>query len=188
MRKLFGYLLPALVLLLSGCGYHISGTRGLPPAVAGKKIAVSVFANKSYRANVGAILAGSVADEFARRSGGMVASEESADLVLTGTVLTYTTSAVSYSAADKVKEYRAAMTVEATLTEKSTRKVIWKGVLSWSQDYPATTDVVLRQNTIVFLQHSSANIALQQNSEEAAIREISRKVALQLYQNISEGF
>lgn len=158
-------------MILNGCGYHMSGTPGLPPAVAGKKIAIPVFVNKSYRANAGAILTESLVDEFARRSGGLVASAESADLVLSGTVLTYTTSAVSYSAADKVKEYKAVMTVESTLAERTTRQVIWKGVLSWSQDYPTNTD-----------------IALQQNCEEAAIREICRKVALQLYQKISQGF
>lgn len=171
MRRFFGCFLPAFFLLLSGCGYHLSATSGLPPAVAGKKVAIPVFANKSYKANAGAILTGSLVDEFARRSGGMVASEESADLVLNGTVLAFTTSAVSYSAADKVKEYRAVMTAESTLTERATRNVIWKGVLSWGQDYPANTDV-----------------ALQLNSEDTAIREISRKIALQLYQKISEGF
>lgn len=168
-------------LLLNGCGYHLTGIQGLPAAVAGKTIAIAVFANKSYRANVGAMLTESLVDETARRSGGLVVPEESADLVLDGTVLGYTTSAVSYSAADTVKEYRAVMTVEATLAEKGTRKVIWKGILSWSQDYPANTNFAVQQNGV-------DTIAVQQNSEEAAIREICQKVALQLYQKISQGF
>lgn len=171
MRNLYPALLPVIFLLLTGCGYHLSATSGLPPAVAGKTAAIPIFANKSYRANVGAIMTGSLVDEFARRGGGGVVPEESADLLLTGTVLGYAASPVSYSAADTVKEYRAVMTVEATLTERDTRKVIWKGVLSWGQDYPV-----------------SADVALQQNSEEAAIREISRQIALQLYQKISAGF
>lgn len=168
-------------LFLNGCGYHLTGIQGLPAAVAGKRIAIPVFANKSYRANVGAILTGSLVDETARRSGGMVTSEESADLVLSGSVLTYTTSAVSYTALDTVKEYRAAMTVEATLTERESRKVAWKGTLSWSQDYPANTNFAVQQSGV-------DPIALQQNSEEAAILEICQKVALQLYQKISQGF
>jgi outer membrane lipopolysaccharide assembly protein LptE/RlpB len=171
----------AFLLLLSGCGYHLSNTSGLSPAVVGKKIAIPVFANKSYRANVGAILTESLVDETARRSGGMVTSEEAADLVLNGTVLTYTTLPVSYTALDTVKEYRAVINVEATLTEKNTQKVIWKGTLSWSQDYPANTTFTLSQSGI-------DPIALQQNSEEAAIREICNKIALQLYQKISQGF
>lgn len=160
-----------ICLLLTGCGYHLSATSGLPPAVAGKNLAIPMFTNKSYRANVGAALTESLVDEFARRSGGKVMSEESADLVLNGTVLTYATSPISYSADDKVREYRAVMTVESTLIVRNTHAVIWKGVLSWGQDYPANSDV-----------------GLQQNSEEAAIREICRKVAQQVYQKISEGF
>lgn len=187
MRRFF-ILLPGFFVLLTGCGYHLSNTSGLPPAVAGKKIAIPAFANKSYRANAGAILTASLVDEFARRSGGRVVSEERADLLLTGAVLSYTTSPASFGAADTVKEYKAVMTAEAALTERATRKVIWKGVLSLSQDYPANTNDIFRQSKIIFRQISSANIALQQNSEEAAIREISRKIALQLYQNISAGF
>jgi outer membrane lipopolysaccharide assembly protein LptE/RlpB len=171
VRMFFWHLFLIVCLILTGCGYHLSATSGLPPAVAGKNLAFPIFTNKSYRANVGATLTESLVDEFARRSGGKVMSEESADLVLNGTVLTYATSPVSYSADDKVREYRAVITVESTLIERTTRTVIWKGVLSWGQDYPANTDV-----------------GLQQNSEEAAIQEICRKVAQQVYQKISEGF
>ncbi len=178
MRKLLSCQIFALVLLLNGCGYHLSATSGLPPAVVGKKIAVTIFSNRSYRANLGAIISGRLADEFGRRSGGMVVAEESADLILSGAVLNYTTSAVSSSLADKVIEYRAVMDVESTLTEKKTGRVIWKGTISWGQDYPAAQRD----------EFGNTNIALQQNNEEAAIREIGRKVALQVYQKISEGF
>ncbi|HEX8960732.1 MAG TPA: LptE family protein, partial [Geobacteraceae bacterium] len=148
MRKchLLHLLIP--LLLLNGCGYHLSATSGLPPAVAGKSLAIPMFTNKSYRANVGATLTESLVDEFARRNGGKVTAEESADLVLMGTVLSYTTSAVSYTALDTVKEYRAVINVEATLIEKRTQNVIWKGTLSWSQDYPANTNFTLQQSGI----------------------------------------
>lgn len=139
--------------------------------MSGKKTVIPIFANKSYRANIGAILTGSLVDEFARRSGGKVTDEESADLVLTGAVTTYSTSAVSFTAADTVKEYRAVMTVESSLAEKDSGKVIWKGVVTWGQDYPVNTDV-----------------AKQQNAEAAAIKEICSNLAQQIYHNISEGF
>ena len=181
MRRYFSCLLLIAGVLLNGCGYHPTGVQGLPAAVAGKKIAVPVFVNRSYRANVGAILAESLTDETARRSGGLVVSEESADLVLSGTVLSYTTSAVSYSAADTVKEYRAVITIEAILAERVSHAVVWKGTLSWSQDYPANSNFTVPQNNV-------DTIALQQNNEEAAIREICEKLALQLYQKISQGF
>ena len=170
----------AAVLLLGGCGYRHSGMSGLPPAVAGKRITVAIFANRGYRANMGAILAGSLIDEFARRTGGLVVAEKNADLKLDGTILTYTTTAISYTAADTVKEYRATVTAECSLTERGSGKVVWKGTVTQWQDYPVNTAVTPPQN--------SDAIALQQNSEDAAIREISRKIARQIYQNISDGF
>lgn len=183
----------ALLALLSliGCGYRLTGSLDVSSPIYGKKVAIHVFANKSYRANAGAIITSALVDEFARRSGGRVVSEEAADLILSGNVLTYATSAVSYSAADTVREYRAVMTLESTLTEKATRRVIWKGVLSWGQDYPASTNIVAQQNNIAFQQISSAiqqSIALQQNSEEAAIREISLRLAQQIYDRVTSGF
>ena len=158
-------------MLLTGCGYHPTGAPGFPNAMTGKKVVIPIFANKSYRANVGAILTGSLVDEFARQSGGKVTAEGNADLVLTGAVMTYSTSPVSFTAADTVKEYRAVMTVESALTEKNGGKVIWKGMVSWGQDYPANSDV-----------------ALQQNAEAAAIKEICRNLSQQIYHSISEGF
>jgi len=163
-------LLPALI-ALAGCGYRLTANPDYVSPVSGKKIAVPVFANKSYRANLGAFMTESIVDEFSRRSGGKLVGEDGADLVLTGVVNSYASTPVSYSAADKVRAYQAVMTVEATLTEKKTLKVLWKGTIPWSQVYPV--------NSVV---------ALQQNSEEAAIREICAKLAQQIYERVSAGF
>ena len=163
-------LLPALI-ALAGCGYRLTANPDYVSPVSGKKIAVPVFANKSYRANLGAFMTESIVDEFSRRSGGKLVGEDGADLVLTGVVNSYASTPVSYSAADKVRAYQAVMTVEATLTEKKTLKVLWKGTIPWSQVYPV--------NSVV---------ALQQNSEEAAIREICAMLAQQIYERVSAGF
>jgi outer membrane lipopolysaccharide assembly protein LptE/RlpB len=189
--SLLSLLLPA-VFSLGGCGYRLTSNPDLASPVSGKKIAVPVFANKSSRANVGAILTGSLVDEFARRSGGKVTSEKSAELILTGTVLSYSSTTVSYSAADKVREYKSLITVEATMTEKETSKVVWKGVISWDQTYPVNTNIAVRNSSIVFQNSTStmlpSNIALQQNNEEAAIREICARLAQQIYQRVATGF
>lgn len=155
---------------LHGCGYHLSRPAN-SATMGGKSIAIPVFANKSFKPNLEAILTGSLVDEFAWRNGGTVVGEDAAQVVLTGTILSYAVSPVSYTAADRIREYRTTVTIEATLREKESRRVLWKGSESFSQDYPANT-----------------NIALQQNSEDAAIREICRKLARQVYQKITEGF
>jgi outer membrane lipopolysaccharide assembly protein LptE/RlpB len=164
-------LLMAATFLLGGCGYRLTAHPDHASPVTGRKVAVEVFANRSYRANLGAIMAGSLTETFAARSGGNVAKPEDADLLLSGTVLRYSNNPVSYTAADTVKEYRALVTVEAVLTEKRTLKVVWKGDFSWFQDYPINADV-----------------ALQQNSEEAAIREACARLSLQIYERAASGF
>lgn len=164
--------------LLNGCGYHLTSETQTPSLTAGKTIAIPMWRSKSYRPNLEAILTGSLVDEFALRSGGkVVADEDAAELLLTGTIVTYATIPVSYTAADQVREYRTTMTVEATLAEKRSQKVLWKGTLSASQDYPAYINLA-QQN----------RIALQQDSENAALREISRKIAQQLFQKMSDNF
>ena len=192
-RKIYVFLLIPAVLFLGGCGYRLTSDPALTSVLTGKKVAIPVFTNKSYRANVGAIMAGSLVDEFARRSGGKVVGEAAAELLLTGTVLSYASDAVSYTAADKVKEYLASITVEATLTEKRTHKVVWKGKLSRSQVYPVNTNFELRQSTVVFPNTTTATvlentIALQQNNEDAAIREICMHLAQQTYELVTAGF
>lgn len=188
-----------LLLLLcapGGCGYRLTADPALSSPIAGKKVAVPVFANKSYRANLGAFLTWSLVEEFARRSGGRVTKEDDADLVLSGTVVSYAGTPLSYTAYDRVAEYKATVTVEATLVEKATRAVVWKGTVSWSQSYPVRTRAVKHQHALIghkilFPNISTAvrtNVALQQDSEEAALREICDKVAQQIYERISQGF
>lgn len=163
--------------LTAGCGYHLTGSTEAPSVITGKTIAIPMWRSKIFRPYLESVLTGSLVDEFALRSGGQVVGEEDADLVLTGTIISYSTVGVSYTAQDQVREYRATMTVDSTLTERRSQKVLWKGIISSSQDYPASIDV-----------DAPNRIALQQNSEEAALREISRKLALQLYQKVTEDF
>ena len=154
---------------LGGCGYHlVGGAAGLRD---GGGIHIAIFANKGYRVGVETILTSNLVDEFARGDGGKAVDEPSARLVLSGTVLSYSVAPVSYTVADKIREYRATIKVVTTLSEKESRKVLWKGELSGSQDYPANT-----------------NIALQQNAEDAAVSEICRRLAEQIHEKTQEDF
>jgi outer membrane lipopolysaccharide assembly protein LptE/RlpB len=163
--------------LLNGCGYHLAGGTHDSSLIAGKSIAIPMCRNKTYRPNLETVLTGSLVNEFAFRSSGKLVAEDAAELVLTATIVSYTTVPVSYTAADKVREYRKTMKVEANLTEKRSEKVLWKGTLAASQDYPAYLDPEDPNST-----------AKQQNSDDAALREISRKIAEQLFQKMSENF
>ncbi len=177
MRITIYSLIVLLACVMGGCGYHLTGEGPVPTLTSGKTIAIPIWRSKSYRPNLEAVLTGALVDEFALRSGGKVVAEEDADLLLTGTILSYSTVAVSFTAADVVREYRATMTIDALLTEKRSQKVLWKGQLSAGQDYPANIDPT-----------QVNRIAIQQDSEDAALREISRKIAQQLFQRMAENF
>jgi len=160
-----------LLAFLAGCGYHVAGY-GSGKLLSGQKsVSVLLFANKTYRSNLEVIYSASLVDEFARRSGGNVLAADSADLHLSGIVKTYAVDPVSYTSTDAIKEYRIVIEVEETLRDRASQRVLWKGEMKDSQTYPATTD-----------------LAQQQNSEDAAIKEIFRKLAQRTYQRINEDF
>ncbi len=172
MQKLQRIFLLVLILCwLAGCGYHLPSVAGQSGQAAVKTLNIPIFANKTYKTNLEAQLVNSLVDEFSLRRNYRVVSAQDADLTITGTVLSYGIAAISYTATDTVREYRATITAEAVLRQTITQKVLWKGVVSWSQDYPVNAD-----------------IALQQNSEEAAIREISRRLAQQIYLRVLDDF
>lgn len=165
-----------LILLLccsiaAGCGYRPVARDVQSRFGEGETISIPIFANKTYKPNLENILLNDLIDEFAKRKGLRVEERESSDYNLEGEVLTYGKVAVAYTGYDFVKEYRATMTVAATLRKNSTQRIIWRGMLSWSQDFPASSD-----------------IAIQQNSEDVAIQEISRRLAQQIYLKLIEDF
>lgn len=158
------------MLVVAGCGYHVMRPARGGTGLEGTTLEVSIFANRSFRPNIEATLTDIIVDELAKREGTRIV-EQGGDLVLSGTVLSYATSHVSYTAADEVKEYRATVTAEVMLRRSATGQVVWKGTLTSSQDFPALDDLVF-----------------QQNSEDAAIREISRKLAREVYIHLTEDF
>ncbi len=170
MIRLLGCLTITLV-LLAGCGYHSLRKDSYSPADAINSTHIRLFENRSYRAGLDTSLAKALMDEYAKHSGGLLSAENNAQLVLSGLVLSYATAPVSYTAADKIREYRATMMVTAVLQQRKTMGVLWKAELLQEQIFPANAD-----------------IALQQNAENAAIQELCRKLALEMWRKIHEKF
>ena len=157
------------VLMLCGCGYHAVVLRG--PLAGGKSVNVTLFSNKSYRAGLDGTLAREMVDEFALRTGGNVLPRERAQYELGGVIVSYGSAPVSYTSQDTIKEYRVVMSVQATLREQQTQKVVWKGDLSEEQTFPV-----------------NENLALQQNAEEAAAAKICRRLSEDLWVKMGEAF
>lgn len=169
MRSL-GLLLVAL-LLLAGCGYHLPGrSSNLPPEV--QNLYVELFSNRTAEPFLENRITDRVTDRFAStRTLGLVKTRERADAVLTGVVTGYTTSPISYDRSDVITEYRSIMTIAVTLRQTKDDRVLWKGSVDWSEEYPANLDK-----------------SAQEDNEAAAIEVIADRLSQELYFRITENF
>ena len=167
LKTVVGVLL--LLTLCCGCGYGPIVVRG--PLAEGRGVNVVMFANKSYRPGVSGVLTRQLVDVLALRTGGRVLSGDEAPLEMTGTVISYGSQPISYTANDTIMEYKSVVSVQGVLSEKRTQKVLWKGELTEEQSFPM-----------------NAEIAKQQNAEDAAIEKVCRRLAQEIWQKIGEQF
>ncbi len=193
MRLLLSLLVVVtLCVFLDGCGYRLA-KYGEGHLVSGEKaIGILLFTNKSTRPNLEAVLTAALVDEFALRSGGKVVTESSADLLLSGTIDSYAEVPVSYTSLDLIKEYRASIAAKVVLRDKASQKVLWKGDVNETQTFPSFADSSPLQTNIPLQENIGAiqqnNVTLLQNTEDAAVKEMCRKLAQRIYQKISEDF
>lgn len=171
MRLLRSLLVAASLLSLWACGYQLQGrVNALPEDV--RSVRIELFKNQTLEPFVDNRVTNEVVSKFAR--GGaleVVEDPESADAILDGAVVAYSSSAVSYDERDRIVEYRSRMSAEATLRRRDTGRVLWKGVISWFDEYPADADN-----------------AVQEDNEARVIEKLSRRIADELYARVLELF
>ncbi len=169
----------ALSIVLASCGYRLGGTGGLVPEAA-RSISVPVFINGTNEPYVDTEVTKAVVNEFLTDGRLQVVSLESADLALRGKVTKYDVVALSYTANSYVQQYRVMITVDASLEDLRSKKILWqeKGVSSvFISDYPVTYD-----------SSGLTDIRLTKIAKEAAIQKASQDVALTLRSRVLEGF
>ncbi len=159
MTRLGGLLLT--LLLIAGCGYHLPG-RGsaLPEDVLSLKI--PLFKNLTPRPFLENIVTNDVLLRFSRVRNLEVVSGH-ADAVLEGAVVSYASRAVSYGSNDEITEYRATISIRASLKRVDNGRILWRGELSWSEEYPSALDKTV-----------------QGDNEDEAIRQASDRLAAEL--------
>lgn len=157
----------AMLLLTAGCGYRV--VKEGDGLLGNRTLALGHFANKTYRADLEAELARALREELSRRKVRGVADK--GELELGGTLQSLIFEPVSYTAADKVREYRVSVTAEVLLKEQSTGRILWKGTETGIQHFP-----------------TSGDLALQRNSEQQAVASVCRDLAERIYQQLSSSF
>ncbi|BCR05113.1 hypothetical protein DESUT3_21820 [Desulfuromonas versatilis] len=163
----------ALLLAAGGCGYHPPGRgEGQGALAAVGKLRIEPFVNPGSEPFLEVSFTNALVSEFSRRGGfRVVEALEEADAVLSGAVTSYRTDAISYDQDDNILEFRSSMSVNALLRRSADDRVLWKGLVSWAQEYPAG----LEKN-------------IQEDNEAAAIALISRRLAEELYFRLSDDF
>ncbi len=166
-----GVLLVLVFAVLSGCGYHLPGQGSdLPGNI--RTLYIELFTNQTFEPSLENLVTNDLSEQFARkRSLRLVEDPSRADAVLSGAIAGYSTAAASYDRTDRITEYRATMKVSAVLRRFRDDKILWKGTVSWSEEYPADLDK-----------------AAQEDNEAAAIERISERVAEELFFRITDNF
>lgn len=160
-----------VVLLLGGCGYQIAGRSDKLPLEV-QSLYIELFANRTYEPYLENRLTDRVTERFARKQPlRLVEKRERADAQLSGEITRYTSTPISYSSSDVITEYRSNMVIAVTLRRSFDDRVLWKGNLEWSEEYPASLDK-----------------AVQEDNEAAAIGVIVDRLTDELYSRITENF
>lgn len=165
------------MLVLAGCGYRPAATAGnrLGP---NHRLWVAFISNDTVSPTAQTVLRRALLEEaHSMRGITPAASSADADLVVTGSLRSYSSRVISYGDLeqdhdyDRAREYRLAIEVELEMRSTEDPSLTWKGTLQAFQDYPANKD-----------------LALQHSAEEKALAAASRKVAQKLLLALEQSY
>lgn len=171
MLRLWIILLCA-VFLLGGCGYRLGGHPDEGYLRGVSTIAVDMFGNRSYEPYLEDYVTEALMERFARKTGLEVTeNRQKADVVLSGDVTSYRSTAIAYDSNDKITEYQSEMVIHPILMRNSDGRVLWQGDLRWNEDYLANADR-----------------ALEQDNEAEAQKTIAERLSDEVFFRIRDGF
>ena len=132
----------AVVVMLAGCGYHVGGhAQWMPKTI--HTIAVPSFSNGTLRYKLARLLPEDIVRELHERTKyAMVADPNQADAVLKGTLASFNAFPIIFDpASGRAAGVEVVMTVQITLTERATGKVLLtRPALEFRQRYEIASD------------------------------------------------
>ena len=161
-----------VLIIVTGCGYHISGGRGSVSSNFGygiESVVVPVFKNETLRAGLEGVITDALVDELVNII--EIKSKANAEAVIEGIVKSYELSAQSYGDGDVVSEYRLRVSYLVRLVRVSDGVVLWQdNNLSAYADYLVDT----------------TSVAITKDRESHALREIARESARLVRERMAE--
>lgn len=173
MRAGVAFLAVLASVAFAGCGYRIAGRADTIP-VKVKTIAIPPFGNATTRYKLTDQLAGAIAREFIGRTRyRIVADQNEADAVLTGSIANLTTSPTIFDpATGRASGVQVNVFIQLTLKEKATGAVLYhQPNMEFRQRYEISLDQ-----------------AAFFNESDAGLQRLSRDVARSVVTAILENF
>lgn len=160
----------AVLFLLPACGYRVVGSEPAGPDHPRVTVAITPFENRSMEPGLETIFANDMIRAFQASGVAQVqAGGGQADYVLLGTIKKLEHSSTAYLDIERSLIRRATLTVEISLKEARTNKIIWKGTEIVRSDYvadkyygigEATREQGLRQMSVRLAQRVHDKISL----------------------------
>ena len=127
---------------IAGCGYHLAGhSSALPPHI--RTIAIPVFENRSSQPNIHRELTSIIRRKFITDGRLKVVDRRKADLLLSGSLVSYDLRVVAFSGTDAASGYIVQLGVQVKAVDRVKRRMFLKQqnfTTKW--DYQTTSDVI----------------------------------------------
>ncbi len=158
--------------LLAGCGYHTPGSSDSWVGGDARILYLQLFENQTTEPYLENYITDALVAELARtRLVELTENQALAEVMLVGEVKDFSSSARAYGTSDQITDYLATMTVSVRLLDKESNEILWQGNLKRSEDYLATV-----------------NKNLQLEGERQAARQVSKRLAEDIYSNLLNSF
>jgi outer membrane lipopolysaccharide assembly protein LptE/RlpB len=141
MKQICSKLWILITILLSGCGYHLTGTGSTLPDHL-KTISIPVFNNSSSQPEIHRQLTSSIINSFITDGRVKVVQNKQADMVMAGTLFHYELKTVSFNSDNFATGYIVKLGVDVEVVDKANNKPYLKQKLRTEWNYKATTDIV----------------------------------------------
>lgn len=126
MRTLRCILMGGLLLALSGCaGYRVGPTSN--QTAGDKTVQIVPITNQTLEPELGDAVTAALRKELQRDATYRLTSQDSADIVITGTVTKYVRQALTFQPNDVItaRDYRVSLTATFSASERGTGKIIF---------------------------------------------------------------
>lgn len=164
--------LAAAVLGLAGCGYGLVGRGSNLPADI-RAVYIKPLENRTPRTQVEQFLTRAIADEMVtRKRFAVVGSEGEANAELSGAVVAFGATPVTFDASGRATEYEIAITAQMSFKRVGSDQVIWSNdAYTFRESYPVEVS-----STEYF------------DREDQAIERASERFAETMVSDLLEGF